>query len=179
MPQDHDKLLVIVLQEEVASLEDELETVRESFRYQAGQLLVEGLASPGRRGLTALLALLRLVREKRRQVRGAVDPAGLPEAGTRADLLVFGASVPDGHGLGERVLVEADPVRLVAMVQRAPRPSTLVLRDAPASVLRHLEAWRLQGWRVIWWPQASGTVRGALLEYVRSHCDRVMGEAPR
>lgn len=178
MSGDHDKLLVMVLQEEIASLEDELETIRESFRYQAGRLLVEGLTSPGRRSLPALAALVRLVRQKRRKARGRTPVGSVSETEVAtAEVLVFGAGIPLGHGLGDRVRTEADPARLAALVERSARPSTLVLRHAPASVLRHIEAWRLRGWRVIWWPEAGRAEHAGLLEYVRSHCDRVTDEA--
>lgn len=177
MSGDHDKLLVTVLQEEIASLENELESMRESFRYQAGRLLVEGLTSPGRRSVPALVALMRLVRQKRRKTRGGVSVAPALEMESAADVLVFGTGIPPGHRLGKRVRAEADPARLAAMIERAARPSTLVLRHASARVLRHLEAWRLQGWQVIWWPELVEIENTSLLEYARRHCDRVVDEA--
>ena len=161
--------LLDIAQEEAASKEAELHSLRNSLRYRVGGWALE-LFPPGRRTFVVLWRLTRLCIS---HIRGRGAPGNLtenlvlPEEAREATTLVLGTTLPEGIAGN---VWRTDSAQLMALrLDSGPTASTLVMRLPASEVLRRIARAKLDGTDVIWWPEDSIEVESALVGYARGH----------
>ncbi len=170
--------LLDIAREEAASKEAELHSLRNSLRYRVGGWMLEVLP-PGRRTFVILWRLGKLYYTHlrgRRTLGNSSANISLPEEALCSTILVFGSAIPD-EVASISGLWHTDSTKLMALrLDSGGRVTTLILRKPACEVLRRLARVKLDGTKVIWWPEASADFDPALVAHVRAHADECRSE---
>jgi hypothetical protein len=163
--------LIDIAREEAASKEAELQSLHNSLRYRVGGWVLEGFP-PGWRTFVVLWRLTRLgiARMRNRDVTAKASAnLVLPEEALKSATLIHGATVPVEIA-DTGAVWRTDNSRLMALrLDAGPTANTLVVRLPAGEVLRRIARAKLDGTKVIWWPEDSADVEPALVAYARAH----------
>lgn len=180
MENDISSRFLDIARQEAASKEAELQSLRNSLRYRVGGWMLEAFP-PGRRTIVVAWRLIRLYLALRRGRRAASKPQNqlvLPDESRSASTLVLGTAFPAAIQ-GEDHLWRTDNAQLMALrLDSGAFAKTLIVRVPDGVVMRRIERARLQGTKVVWWPESSTAADSALISYIRTHADECRDAAP-
>ncbi len=173
--------LVKILKEEVSSRDSEMAALRSSLRYRVGGWVLEAWPPSYRTLVIMARMVVAFIRLKR---RGSSSRATVPRSLTVPEqtesftnVVVFGTQVPDPFKVEGTVCFD-DPAALIALLDTEQPAGTLVLRVADQAAIRRVQRLRLNGWRVVWWPEeSSGVGEPSLACYLSAHADECRGGA--
>lgn len=166
------RLLDIALQE-AASKEAELQSLRNSLRYRVGGWMLEAFPL-GRSTLVAAWRLIRLyvaLRHGRGAANKLLAQLALPEESLRASTLVLGTAVPVAIQGADNLWHTTSAELMALRLDSGASAETLIVRVPDGMALRRIARARLQGTKVIWWPESSTVADPALISYIRTHAD--------
>jgi hypothetical protein len=167
--------LIEALKEDLNSREAEIASIRNSLRYRVGGWVLEAWP-PGPRTLVIiarmLVAFVRLKSRNGGNTGATVTSSpSVASAGRTVKALIFGYDVPEGYASDFNVCLD-DPAALMVLLDSDLPAGTLVLRLSDQAITRRVERLRLNGWRVVWWPEGPCTVEESpQAQYLSAHAD--------
>jgi hypothetical protein len=172
--------LLDIAREDAASKEAELHSLRNSLRYRVGGWALEAFP-PGRRTFVVLWRLARLCTARMRGRGASGKPGGnlvLSEGALSSSTLVFGTALPT-RMCDSGAAWRTDNAQLMALrLDSGAFAKTLIVRVPDGMVLRRIARAKLQGTKVVWWPESSTGADSALISYIRTHADECRDAAP-
>lgn len=166
---DCDVFLKSLLQAELEQVRAEVDSLRASIRYRLGDLMLQGFPLSWR-SLKVLPRFFSLYRTYRRNTSTRIFSERLVSQ-LPAEALVCRTLLltRDPRCAIETLWATSDAVALASRLDIAPT-SELTLRFVTESVARRLGRLKMQGCRIIWWPE--GEQAGSVMEsYVRALAD--------
>lgn len=173
--QSFSKYLNEALIEDLATREAELQDLRNSLRFRVGGIVLEAFP-PSLRSFKAIWKLVRMY-QNRPGKKGRVERGKLPSHALQESVVIFGSSsFPDETEVDGWVCEDEN---LVAQRLDLGEKGTLVMRRPASMLARRLARVKLQGWRVIWWPEdGASDFDPALVEYIVGQADEVRKGEP-
>lgn len=170
--------LLDIAREEAASKEAELHSLRNSLRYRVGGWVLEALP-PGRRTLVVLWRIINLYLVRLRgRATAEIDAANLvlPVEALQTKTLMFGATLPEKAGKVDGVWSTENAKLMALRLDSGSAANTLILRRPSSVVVRRIARAKLQGTKIIWWPEISADLNPALVAHIRAQADECRDE---
>ena len=178
MERNFQSYLLDIAREEAASKEAELHSLRSSLRYRVGGWMLEALP-PGLRTLVVIwrMTKLYLVRlHSRGTAKKREANLMLPVEALQTTTLMLGAALPEAVAFVDNVWRTENAKLMALRLDSGPTANTLILRRPASEVARRIARTKLDGTRVIWWPEALGDPNPALVAHIRAQADECRDE---
>lgn len=162
------------LLEDLASREAELQDLRNSLRFRVGGIVLEAFP-PSLRSFRAVWKLMRMYRSRPGK-KEQIERGSLPNHAWRENVVTFGSShLLDATEIDGWICEDENLV-----VQRLDfgEKGTLVIRRPTSMLARRLARVKLQGWRIVWWPENASDFDPALVEYIAGKADEIRKGEP-